>query len=63
MQNERLLMIARRLEKTAYALLLAKKKRKKKKRKDMAGSPADGLDITPGFGGDAGDGGGDGGGL
>jgi len=58
MSNERLLLVAHRLEKIAYLLLLAKKKRKK--RKDMAGSIADGLDVTPGVGGDAG--GGDGGG-
>ena len=56
MTNDQL-RLARRLEQVAY-FLLAKKKRKK--RKDMAGSPADGLDVTPGVGGDAG---GDGGGM
>jgi hypothetical protein len=58
MQNDRLLKIARRLERMAKLSILAKKKRKKK-RKDFAGSIADGLDVTPGVGGDAG---GDGGG-
>lgn len=54
--DERVLKLARRLEMVAYLSLLGRKTKKKKKRKDMAGSIADGLDVTPGVG--AGDSGG-----
>jgi len=53
--NPSILELSLRLEKVALALVA--KRKKHKKRKDYAGSPADGLDVTPGVGGDAGAGG------